>query len=139
MLKIFKDHDARTSILDDFDFYNEREKVSRGRRTRQACSTSDGADSLADDSLDEMSSSFGQALQLKEGSEVVGPGKGASSAIDAPVPFSHDSINQASDCLSHNLGPESGNDEVVGSHTGEHQEDRTVDKKATFGSAAGCV
>ena len=133
MLKIFKDHDARTSILDDFDFYNEREKVSRGRKARQACSTADAADSLADDSLDEMSKSFVQALQLKESGEVPAPECGATSRIDAPVPFSHDSINQVSDCLSHSLGSESGNKEVVASSTGGEHQDGSVDKMATIG------
>lgn len=35
MLKILKDYDAQTSILDDFEFYDEREKVLLERKNRQ--------------------------------------------------------------------------------------------------------
>jgi hypothetical protein len=32
MLKIFKSYQAETSLLDDFDFYENREKLSRSQR-----------------------------------------------------------------------------------------------------------
>ncbi|CAG7882460.1 unnamed protein product [Brassica rapa] len=35
MLKIFKNYGAETSILDDFVFYEEREKVIEKRKTRR--------------------------------------------------------------------------------------------------------
>lgn len=36
MLNIFKNHVSKTSILDDFDFYESREKVMQEKRTRQS-------------------------------------------------------------------------------------------------------
>jgi YTH domain-containing family protein len=33
MLRIFKSYPAKTSLLDDFDFYENREKLSRSQRT----------------------------------------------------------------------------------------------------------
>jgi len=32
MLKIFKSYQAKTSLLDDFDFYENREKLFRSQR-----------------------------------------------------------------------------------------------------------
>lgn len=33
MLKIFKSYSAKTSLLDDFDFYENREKLFRSQRS----------------------------------------------------------------------------------------------------------
>ena len=35
MLKIFKDHVCKTSILDDFGFYDNREKMMQERKAKQ--------------------------------------------------------------------------------------------------------
>lgn len=35
MLNIFKNYVSKTSILDDFDFYESRQKVMQEKRTRQ--------------------------------------------------------------------------------------------------------
>jgi hypothetical protein len=35
MLNIFKNNVSKTSILDDFDFYESRQKVMQEKRTRQ--------------------------------------------------------------------------------------------------------
>lgn len=70
MLKIFKDHDARTCILDDFDFYNEREKSLKERKARQQTSSiKEAPNVLTDDSVNKISDSFGQSLRLKESGE----------------------------------------------------------------------
>lgn len=36
MLNIFKNHVSKTSILDDFDFYESRERVMQEKRMRQS-------------------------------------------------------------------------------------------------------
>ncbi|XP_015881762.3 YTH domain-containing protein ECT4 [Ziziphus jujuba] len=139
MLKIFKDHDARTSILDDFDFYNDREKLLRERKARQlACSTADAGDSLADESLGEVSNSFAQALQLKESSEIVASEFDAGSRIDAQISLGHDSPNQMCDCLSQGLGLESGDKEVQASSIGGGRQDDSVDNAIIVSAAASC-
>lgn len=46
LLKLFKEHASKTCILDDFDFYETRQKVMQEKRTKQqqlqkkACSDS---------------------------------------------------------------------------------------------------
>ncbi|KAK9269326.1 hypothetical protein L1049_001097 [Liquidambar formosana] len=105
MLKIFKNHDARTSILDDFGFYDERERALQDRKARQkassntddpvslsndsASSTTDVLVSVANDSasfttnapaslaksINQMSDSFAQTLKLDMSSEEVTTGR----------------------------------------------------------------
>ncbi|KAK9683998.1 hypothetical protein RND81_10G179700 [Saponaria officinalis] len=66
MLKIFKEYDVQTSILDDFEFYDEREKVLQERKNRQQPKSKPvGAESLADEMLN-ISDRLDQALQLEE-------------------------------------------------------------------------
>lgn len=62
MLKIFKDYEAETSILDDFSFYDEREKSLQERKARQQQNASVVADAS---SIIQLSDNFGEALQLK--------------------------------------------------------------------------
>ncbi|KAF4390446.1 hypothetical protein G4B88_024452 [Cannabis sativa] len=119
MLKIFKDHDARTSILDDFYFYDDREKLSRDRKARhQACSTSDGTDSLTDSVVHDVATTFSQALNLKESSNqaLASEVGGASTRKDV------------SESLSQGLGKEESDKEVVGSSSGGNE---SIDKEAT--------
>uniref|UniRef100_A0A5B6YPC9 YTH domain-containing family protein n=1 Tax=Davidia involucrata TaxID=16924 RepID=A0A5B6YPC9_DAVIN len=71
MLKIFKDHVADTSILDDFDFYDEREKVLQERKARQqTISTKNASVTLADASINQLSDNFAEAIQLDDAKEV---------------------------------------------------------------------
>eukprot|EP00257_Ricinus_communis_P020003 XP_015579140.1 uncharacterized protein LOC8285992 [Ricinus communis] len=69
MLKIFKDHIAHTSILEDFDFYNQRERSPRERRAKQASQTADASCSLADKAISQISASFAQDLRLNDDSK----------------------------------------------------------------------
>ena len=70
ILKIFKDHDAETSILDDFSYYNEREKTLQERKARQRVTSTKNA-SVADASVNQLSDNFAEALQLEGGKEVL--------------------------------------------------------------------
>ncbi|KAA8522655.1 hypothetical protein F0562_009183 [Nyssa sinensis] len=70
MLKIFKDHDADTSILDDFNIYDEREKALQERKARLQTSTKNASVTLADASINQFCDSFSEALQLEDGKEV---------------------------------------------------------------------
>ncbi|KAL5540137.1 hypothetical protein UlMin_042361 [Ulmus minor] len=106
MLKIFKDHETRTSILDDFNFYDEREKVLKDRKARQqqASSTANAADEFA------LSNAFAQSLTLKESSnsnEV-----GGSSRRDSSVSLARDSQNPLSDSLSNEVAASESGREV---------------------------
>ncbi|CAH8381537.1 unnamed protein product [Eruca vesicaria subsp. sativa] len=78
MLKIFKNYDAETSILDDFEFYEEREKISQDRNARRHPSLpSAGGEAehkpasaaLQTDFIKNMSKSFAQVVRLDEGSK----------------------------------------------------------------------
>ncbi|KAJ6758840.1 EVOLUTIONARILY CONSERVED C-TERMINAL REGION 10 [Salix koriyanagi] len=67
MLKIFKDYDAPTSIIDDFEFYDQSERASKERKAKQQPSLKvDGPGLLADDTINQMSDSFVQSLQLDD-------------------------------------------------------------------------
>lgn len=73
MLKIFKEHEARTCILDDFYFYDDREKALRDRKSRQhqagpattetEASCEVGASSRQD-SVNQLASNLAQGLVL---------------------------------------------------------------------------
>ncbi|XP_021715853.1 YTH domain-containing family protein 2-like [Chenopodium quinoa] len=67
MLKIFKEYDAQTSILDDFEFYDEREKVLQERKNRQQVKSKPSvSESLPDEVLNNISDKLDQALHLDE-------------------------------------------------------------------------
>ena len=88
MLKIFKDHDPRTSIIDDFDFYDERERILKERKTRQQLfATANSLNSLGDGSISPISDQFAQSLRLEDNNKKEKPEmeKGATSRIDASV------------------------------------------------------
>ncbi|CAN8259541.1 unnamed protein product [Cochlearia groenlandica] len=87
MLKIFKNFDADTSILDDFGFYEEREKIIQERKSkRQPSLPSAGnelkpaSDALSTDFIKNMSKSFAQVVRFDEGNKETGK---ASSSPDA--------------------------------------------------------
>ena len=65
MLMIFKNHDADTSLLDDFNFYDEREKALLDRKAKQrATPTGNTTDTLTTDSINKLSDNLADALQL---------------------------------------------------------------------------
>lgn len=65
MLKIFKTHDADTSLLDDFNFYDEREKTLLERKAKQrASSTGNTAATLAPESINQLSDNLADTLRL---------------------------------------------------------------------------
>lgn len=70
MLTIFKNHEAETTILEDFDFYEQREKaLQENRRQQQPGSTEPQrpADTKAlGDLMAHISDTFAKAVQLKE-------------------------------------------------------------------------
>ncbi|XP_047323248.1 YTH domain-containing protein ECT1-like [Impatiens glandulifera] len=76
MLKIFKDYNLETSILDDFNFYNEREKMLLERKARQQQqqqqqqSSSKNATSISPDSfiISQLPEKFAEAVQLGDSS-----------------------------------------------------------------------
>ncbi|KAL6985052.1 hypothetical protein U1Q18_018431 [Sarracenia purpurea var. burkii] len=73
MLRIFKDHSAETSILDDFNFYDEREKTMQERKTRQrgGSSTKNNGSAATDASVSRLADNFVEVLQLEDGKKVL--------------------------------------------------------------------
>lgn len=70
MLTIFKSHEAETTIVEDFDFYEQREKaLKENRRQQQPGSTEPLKPTVAKavgDSIDHISDTFSRTVQLKE-------------------------------------------------------------------------
>ncbi|XP_031264355.1 YTH domain-containing protein ECT4-like [Pistacia vera] len=123
MLKIFKEHDARTCILDDFDFYDERERTLKERRARQQPPlTKDIPDSVAENSVKQISDSFDQALQLEDIPKESLNHAGVISRTDVSVLLASDPLNQTSDSFSVAIQSENSNKERSAAETGgEHQ------------------
>ncbi|KAG8376308.1 hypothetical protein BUALT_Bualt09G0049800 [Buddleja alternifolia] len=69
MLKIFKDYDANTSLLDDFNFYDDREKSSLERKTKQQAvsSTESTGTTLATESINQLAENLADTLHLDSG------------------------------------------------------------------------
>ena len=68
MLTIFKNHEAETTIVEDFDFYEQREKaLQENRRQQQAASTDPRklVDTNAQGPVADISDAFAKAVQLK--------------------------------------------------------------------------
>lgn len=68
MLKIFKEHEAETSILDDFNFYDEREKDLHEKKSRERDPSAKDTSSVAVDgaSITQLSDKLTESLQLEE-------------------------------------------------------------------------
>lgn len=70
MLAIFKNHEAETSILEDFDFYEQREKAmldDRQQQKQQCSETGKQVQASAPvDIVTGISDAFAQAVQLEE-------------------------------------------------------------------------
>ena len=80
MLSIFKKHEADMSILDDFDFYEERQKAMQERKARQHQLQSNSAHLVSSIAIDELqcsapkssdvmnqiSKTFAQVVRLEE-------------------------------------------------------------------------
>ncbi|XP_040935354.1 YTH domain-containing protein ECT4 isoform X7 [Gossypium hirsutum] len=79
MLNIFKSFETDTSILDDFDFYEDRQKAMQERKARQQASLMSvgvvgetehrNAVSLSNDFMKQMSKSFAQVVCLDDGNK----------------------------------------------------------------------
>ncbi|CAL5069861.1 unnamed protein product [Urochloa decumbens] len=72
MLAIFKNHEAKTTILEDFDFYEQREKVMLDDRQQRKVQCADAKAqnqvkaSVAVGIMTQISDTFAQAVQLEE-------------------------------------------------------------------------
>lgn len=75
MLKIFKNYELDTSILDDFDFYEDRQKAMQERKARQQASLMNVGVVGENDPknpvtfIKQMSKSFAQVVRLDEGNK----------------------------------------------------------------------
>nr|GEX50088.1 YTH domain-containing protein [Tanacetum cinerariifolium] len=67
MLKIFKEHDADTSLLEDFGFYDEREKFSEEKRDKEQVSSA--KNSVDDVSVNQLSEKVADSLHLEKHKE----------------------------------------------------------------------
>lgn len=67
MLKIFKSHEAETTLLDDFNFYDEREKSLLERKAKQRASSNANppAATLATESISQLSDNLADTLRLE--------------------------------------------------------------------------
>lgn len=106
MLKIFKNYDADTSILDDFGFYEEREKIIQERKSRRQPSLPSAGGlvvgenehkpasaALPTDFVKIMSKSFAQVVRLDDGIKEAGKASSAPDAITTTVPVSSGQSN----------------------------------------------
>lgn len=72
MLKIFKDHDAQTSLLDDFEYYDDRERMLQERKRQQSAKPLPNvSESIGEEFINNISDRLDQALHLEENRELV--------------------------------------------------------------------
>ncbi|KAI3711817.1 hypothetical protein L1987_70364 [Smallanthus sonchifolius] len=70
MLKIFKDHDAETSILDDFSYYDEREKDLQEKRAKERDFTKNIPADVDETSITQLADKVAESLHVDEHREV---------------------------------------------------------------------
>ncbi|KAI7744088.1 hypothetical protein M8C21_029010 [Ambrosia artemisiifolia] len=70
MLKIFKDHDADTSILDDFSYYDEREKNLQEKKAKERDLTKNIPAAANDTSINQLADKVAESLHVEEHREV---------------------------------------------------------------------
>ena len=70
MLKIFKTHEADTSILDDFNYYDEREKDLQEKRSKERDVTKNTPAAVNDTSINELADKVAESLNVDEHREV---------------------------------------------------------------------
>lgn len=95
MLNILKNYETEMSILDDFDFYEERQKAMQERKVKQQAgpvgvgvvgdSEHRNAVTISGDFIKQMSKSFAQVVRMDEGSKEASLTERATSASDASV------------------------------------------------------
>ncbi len=92
MMNIFKNYETDMSILDDFDFYEERQKAMQERKARQQAGLMAVGDNehrnavaISGDFIKQMSKSFAQVVGMDEGSKEVTLTERASSASDGLI------------------------------------------------------
>nr|XP_043624112.1 YTH domain-containing protein ECT1-like isoform X2 [Erigeron canadensis] len=66
MLKIFKDHDADTSIIDDFSYYDEREKDLQEKRSKEKDFTKTDPIAVNDISISQLADKVAESLHVEE-------------------------------------------------------------------------
>ncbi|KAL8139652.1 hypothetical protein V2J09_005673 [Rumex salicifolius] len=66
MLKIFKEHEVNTSILDDFDFYDERERVLQERKNREVAKLKTPEPVNKVGNIDDISDRLDETLKLED-------------------------------------------------------------------------
>lgn len=62
MLKIFKEYEADTILLDDFNYYDEREKTLLEKKAKQRVSST--GNSTVPDSINQLSDNLADTLSL---------------------------------------------------------------------------
>ncbi|EXB26126.1 hypothetical protein L484_010443 [Morus notabilis] len=95
MLKIFKNYETDMSILDDFDFYEDRQKAMQERKARQQASLMTvgvvnenehrNAAAISGGFIKQMSKSFAQVVRLDEGSKEASLSDRATSVNDVSI------------------------------------------------------
>lgn len=95
MLNIFKNYETDMSILDDFEFYEDRQKAMQERKARQQASLMSvgvvgendhrNAVAYSTDFIKQMSKSFAQVVRLDEGDKEGTVTDRATSASDGSV------------------------------------------------------
>ncbi|XP_061361358.1 YTH domain-containing protein ECT4 isoform X3 [Gastrolobium bilobum] len=103
MLTIFKNYETDVSILDDFDFYEDRQKVMQERKARQQSSMiavglvgeseHRSSANVSGDFIKQISKSFAQVVRLDENSNEVIVADRGNLASDGPIGKPDDGIS----------------------------------------------